>query len=339
MGSLYVDGSIDEIRADGKSLVLFRGGKRQGRVPVVPLERVVIQGNVRVETRALGVLAREGVAVHLLSGRQGRWQASLVGPGHAHAELRVAQMRAHLDEGFCGRVARRWIGEKITGQMENVVAWTGRRPRCRKTLVDARITLEKALGALEDAGLESVRGIEGASARAYFGAMAEVLPASLGFRGRNRRPPTDPANALLSLSYTLVHAEWAHRLRLSGFDPYVGFFHGIDYGRESLASDLVEPVRPEVDRWVVDLARTGAFRPRDFSEGGERAGCWLKAAARRRYYAAYEQWAEPRRPVWRQRAYDLAREVLKGFGGGPGGGGDGRGEGDADRGTGDGGHA
>ncbi len=321
MGSLYVDGTIDEIRADGKSLVLFRGGRREGRVPMVPLERVVIQGNLRVETRALGLLAREGVAVHLLSGRQGRWQATVVGPGHAHAELRVAQLRAHLDAGFCGEAARRWIREKIEGQASNVVAWMGQSPRDRKALVDARVALGRAAESLEGAGPESVRGIEGASARAYFGAMVAVLPPALGFRGRNRRPPTDPVNALLSLSYTLVHAEWAHRLRLSGFDPYVGFFHGIDYGRESLASDLVEPVRPEVDRWVVELVRSGAFRPRDFSKGGERAGCWLKTEARRRYYAAYEQWAEPRRPAWRQRAYDLAREVLERFGGGEKGGG------------------
>ncbi|MEW6488327.1 MAG: CRISPR-associated endonuclease Cas1 [Thermodesulfobacteriota bacterium] len=309
MASLYVDSSVDEIRADGRSLALYRDGRLAGRVPLVPLERVVIQGNVAVQTRALHLLADEGVGVHLVSGRQGAWRASVVGREHKHVALRVAQVRAHLDPAASTAFARRWVGRKLSGQLENAERWLRRNPSEREKVHAARVALEAALGGVEGAEVESLRGIEGAAARAYFGAMAAVLPPSVNFQGRNRRPPLDPANALLSLTYTLIHAEWADQLRLAGFDPGVGFFHALEYGRESLACDLVEPCRPAADRWVVSLFNEGVFRASDFGSGGARAGCWLKDAARRRYYLCYEEWVHGLRPGWRREAYELAGEL------------------------------
>lgn len=309
MASLYVDSSVEEIRADGRSLTLYRGGQLVGRVPLVPLERVVIQGNVAVQTRALHLLADEGVGVHLVSGRQGAWRASVVGREHKHVALRVAQVRAHLDPAAATAFARRWVGRKLSGQLENVEGWLRRNPPKREKVHAARAALDAALAGVEGAEVESLRGIEGAAARAYFEAMEAVLPPSVGFQGRNRRPPLDPANALLSLTYTLIHSEWAHQLRLAGFDPGVGFFHALEYGRESLACDLVEPYRPMADQWVVSLFNEGVFRASDFGNGGARAGCWLKDAARRRYYLCYEEWGQPLRPSWRREAYDLAAEL------------------------------
>lgn len=309
MASLYVDSSVEEIRADGRSLALYRGGQLAGRVPVVPLERVVIQGNVAVQTRVLHLLADEGVGVHLVSGRQGAWKASVVGREHKHVALRVAQVRAHLDPAASTAFACRWVGRKLAGQLQNAEGWLRRNPPEREKVHAARVALEAALGGLQGAEIETLRGIEGAAARAYFGALGAVLPPSVAFRGRNRRPPLDPANALLSLTYTLIHSEWAHQLRLAGFDPCVGFFHAVEYGRESLACDLVEPCRPVADRWVVSLFNEGVFRASDFGSGGERAGCWLKHAARRRYYLCYEEWAGPLRPEWRREAYGLASEL------------------------------
>jgi CRISPR-associated protein Cas1 len=117
---------------------------------------------------------------------------------------------------------------------------------------------------------------------------------------------------LLSLTYTLVHWEWVRECELIGLDPMVGFYHELDYGRESLACDLVEPVRPDVDRWVWELCRTRAFEDRDFSSDGERPGCYLKKGARGRFYEAYEGWAGPRRSAMRAETEALARRILDG---------------------------
>jgi len=89
----------------------------------------------------------------------------------------------------------------------------------------------------------SLRGLEGAGASAYFEGFADLLPDRLKFSGRNHRPPRDPVNAMLSLGYTLLHAEAVLALYGAGLDPFIGFHHGLDFGRESLACALVEPLR------------------------------------------------------------------------------------------------
>lgn len=158
---------------------------------------------------------------------------------------------------------------------------------------------------------ERLRGIEGGAAAAYFAAFAVLFPESLGFAGRERRPPRDPVNALLSLTYTLVHFEWVRECELIGLDPLVGFYHELDYGRESLACDLLEPARPEIDRWVWGLFRARAFEARDFSTDQDRPGCALKKAARRRFYETYEGWMAPRRSAMRVAVETLARTLLE----------------------------
>ncbi len=134
----------------------------------------------------------------------------------------------------------------------------------------------------------------------------------MAFTGRTRRPPRDPVNALLSLTYTLVHWEWVRECELIGLDPFLGFYHEVDYGRESLACDLAEPGRPAVDRWVWELCRARTFQARDFAADTERPGCYLKKAVRGRYYEAYEAWAAPRRTLMRAAVEALARRLLDG---------------------------
>lgn len=108
------------------------------------------------------------------------------------------------------------------------------------------------------------------------------------FPGRKKHPSTDPANALLSLGYVLLTNEIAALLEARGFDPAVGFFHGIRYGRQSLSLDLVEPFRqPVIDRLTLRLFNRGHFTPEDF-EGGEQ-GLRLVPEAFRRYLSLYEE--------------------------------------------------
>ena len=95
--------------------------------------------------------------------------------------------------------------------------------------------------------MERLRGIEGAAAAAYFQGFTRLFPPSLEFTGRNRRPPRDPVNAVLSLSYTPLHFEAVQAVCAAGLDPLIGFYHELVFGRESLASDLIEPLWPKVD--------------------------------------------------------------------------------------------
>jgi len=126
---------------------------------------------------------------------------------------------------------------------------------------------------------------------------------SLKFTGRNRRPPRDPLNAVLSLGYTLLRADIVLALYGAGLDPYIGFFHGLSFGRESLAVDLIEPLRPSLDRFAVELFSSGQLRPENFAISQQ--GCMLGKAGRTRFYPLYEEAAEGFRKRINQSAYDL----------------------------------
>jgi CRISPR-associated protein Cas1 len=115
-------------------------------------------------------------------------------------------------------------------------------------------------------------------------------PISLGFHTRNRRPPRDPVNACLSLGYTLAHFEAVRAAHAAGLDPFLGFFHEIAFGRESLACDLIEPLRPRVDAWVWEMFRSRGLRAEHFTL--DKGACLLEKTGRARFYERFEQFLD-----------------------------------------------
>jgi CRISPR-associated protein Cas1 len=157
--------------------------------------------------------------------------------------------------------------------------------------------------AAEPPTLDSLRGREGAAARAYFGGLAGVMPPALGFAGRNRRPPKDPVNVCLSLGYTLLHLQAVQSCMVAGLDPLLGFYHRPAIGRESLASDLIEPLRPAVDDWIWKMLRDRTLREDHFSL--DKGACLLGKAGREIYYAAWEKQST----AWRRWLRDRTRRL------------------------------
>lgn len=311
-GTVYIDRKDAELRLDGGAIAVYVNGLRDGTVPLAPLDRVVLIGNLTLHAGLLHRLSEENISLVLLSGKRQAFRGRLLGRLHKHAELRLAQYRL-ADGPPSLELAREWVGRKLAGQEEMLREAAEARPGDRCGLLRAAETIARTLAKLSAAEtVESLRGLEGGAAAAYFGALPVLFPPSLGFQGRVRRPPGDPVNALLSLTYTLVHWEWVRECELIGLDPLLGFYHEVDYGRESLACDLVEPVRPAVDRWVWGMFRDRLFERRDFSSDVERPGCYLKKAARGRFYESYERWMQPRRPSMREEVEALSRRILNG---------------------------
>jgi len=156
--------------------------------------------------------------------------------------------------------------------------------------------------------LDSIRGLEGGAASLYFQAIAESSPISWNFTGRKRRPPPDPFNAMLSLSYTLLHYEAVHLLFAAGLDPCIGFLHRPEYHRESLACDCIEPLRPVVDQFVIQLFRAKTLRLDHFSN--QQGSCHLGKAGRSIFYAAWAQFAPlPRRSI--RRGIKILKHALR----------------------------
>lgn len=132
--------------------------------------------------------------------------------------------------------------------------------------------------------------MEGSAARIYFEAFGRMIRGEFGFPGRRKRPPTDPVNAMLSLSYTMIFNEIASLLDGLGFDPYLGFFHSPDYGRASLAADLEEEFRaPVADRFTQNLINNRVFRSEDFHANPKGDGIYFTRDAIKRYFAEYEK--------------------------------------------------
>ncbi len=311
MATLLLDRAGLEVRTDGAALALYEQGERRGSIPIALLERCVIQGQgTRLDSGVLLKLAEAGVATILLSPRVSRRVALVLGPRHNDAGVRLAQARRALDPEHAAEWSRRLVLAKLRRQLALLERALPARPDRRKPLVDATRGLDGVIETLRDAlkpSVDSIRGFEGTGARIYFAGFTSLFPDSLQFTGRNRRPPRDPVNAALSLGYTMLHFEAVRALHVAGLDPLLGFYHRPAFGRESLACDLVEPLRPVVDEWVWSMFRTRALRAESFSN--DKGACLLGKAARAVFHASWEQSARVGRRWLRSQARGLARAL------------------------------
>jgi CRISPR-associated protein Cas1 len=230
MVTLVLDRNNLELRADGNAIAVYEGGERHGSIPLKLLERVVLQGTIRLDTGVLGRLAEAGVPTVLLGARSSRRVAILIGPAHNDATTRLAQFQKALDAGWRAAWSRRLVRAKAQGQLRLLRGALGERPEARKPLFDAVEQIQaviRTLGEEQDSlDVDRLRGLEGACAAAYFRGFGALFADSLNFRGRNRRPPRDPVNAALSFAYTLLHFDAVRAAHAAGLDPMVGFITG-----------------------------------------------------------------------------------------------------------------
>jgi len=301
MSVVYLATPHASLHRRGDCLEVRENGEATADVRLHDLERVVIIGNAQVTTQALALLLDRGIDVSLLTGA-GRPRGALVSGQSPNVFVRLAQYERWKDLTFRVGLARRVVAAKLTAQQRLLQ----RQARDHPDRVEAAAA-EKFPELVERAGkaeqIDELMGLEGAGAAIYFGQFGRML-VGMAFPGRRKHPATDPVNALLSLGYVLLTNELASMAEARGLDPFVGFFHGLRYGRQSLPLDLVEPLRqPVVDRLVLRLVNLRQLGPDDF-EGGEH-GIRLEPAALKRYLGAYEEaMREPASgegsPSWRE---------------------------------------
>ena len=307
MTSLYVDRRGIELKADGDALIFSENGERVGTVPLNPLSRVFLRGDVKLTASLLGKLGEHHIGVVILSGRKGT-PSLMLGCPHNDAARRITQYRLSLDETFCLGFSRAVVAAKLQGQLDFIRERLAADPMHRYVLSTCEKRLTGMIAKIDvQPAIASLRGLEGAAAAAYFEVLAEILPDSLHFSGRNRQPPRDPINAVLSLTYTLLHTEAVLALYGTGLDPFIGFYHALDFGRESLACDIMEALRPQADRFVLSLFRQETLTVDDFTKAD--GACLLGKAGRTRYYAAYESQAESFRRQLTEATDDVAATI------------------------------
>lgn len=314
MATLYLDRRGAALDVEAGSLTVRLGGEIATRIPLAPLERVVLRGEAVLSTRVLAELWRHDIGLLLLSGRHGEATARLVGRPHDDVALRLAQYRRASDAAARDEAARAIVAAKLAAEVRLLGRALEVRPDRRKPLTDAIASLERVQARIAKAGegldRNALNGLEGAGAAAYFRAYATLFPDALGFARRRRRPPPDPVNVCLSLGYTLLHHEAVREAQVVGLDPLLGFLHVPERGRESLASDLIEPLRPHVDEWVWRRFAGRELRLEHFSHerGG---GCLLGKAGRRLFYDAFEPFCAGLRRLLRRMARGLAADLRR----------------------------
>ncbi|MCX7974423.1 MAG: CRISPR-associated endonuclease Cas1, partial [Candidatus Aminicenantes bacterium] len=252
MGTLYIDRKDIELRIDGQAIAFYCGHKREGIVPLGPLKRVIIIGNIKINASVLHKFALKNISTLFLCGKRLRLAGILHGRLHRNGQLRLKQYEK-AQSSFALKIATELVEKKLIKQKIFLEEMAIKRRDIKHELLNAAESIAHIISQVKEMpSLDSLRGFEGSAANAYYKAFSWLFPPSLGFSSRVRRPPTDPVNALLSLSYTFLHFEMVREIECLGLDPIIGFYHSFDYGRESLACDLVEPFRPEVDRLVYD---------------------------------------------------------------------------------------
>lgn len=286
MSAIYVTEQGARLGLDHRRLEIRKDGTVIAEAPLGHVERVVIVGNVGLTTPALKRLMRKGIDLVFVS-MTGQYYGRVIGELTPHIAHRRAQYRLQADEAFRRAMARRLVVGKLRSQLELLQTQEQRDGAWRGLLHDMDHYLARAERAETS---NALRGIEGSGAARYFGGLRSLLAPTWSFKRRNRRPPRDPINVLLSLGYTLITRAVESAVYTVGLDPYVGFLHADAYNRPSLALDLVEEFRVWIDGLILDICREGVITPDDFRPGeADEPPVVMTRPAVKRYIGAYEK--------------------------------------------------
>ncbi|HPS52134.1 MAG TPA: type I-C CRISPR-associated endonuclease Cas1c [Phycisphaerae bacterium] len=256
--TLYITTQGAYLSKDGTNIVVRVEKQERLRLPIHTIGGIVCFGNVICSPFLLGLCGQEGVAVSFLS-RNGRFLARLVGPQSGNLLLRRAQHNASSDSVMAAELAKVFIAAKIANT--RYVLQRNLRDHPSEISQPVQSAVSYLAGLINELrqplSLERIRGIEGDAARRYFSVFDRLLTSQRSdfmFTERSRRPPRDNINSLLSFIYTLLSHDVSAACQSVGLDPQMGFLHADRPGRESLALDMIEELRPALaDRFVLTL--------------------------------------------------------------------------------------
>lgn len=295
MAVVYVREQGACIKKHSNRLVVEKDGEILAELRLIHVTGISVIGNVQITTQALHSILQAGVDISFFSG-SGRYLSHLAPEHSKNIFLRLSQY--HCYESLPERLtfARAIVENKIENQMEMIrqYRWSSTEYYDYKSDLNCLRSYQKTLGRKET--VNGLMGVEGICSAIYFRAYAKMFRSTISFQERNRRPPKDPINAVLSLTYTFLTKEITTALEAESFELYLGFLHGLRYGRKSLALDIIEEFRqPAADRLVLRLFNKGTLRADDFlmEDGAVR----LKTEAFKRFCTAYEKWMQD--PVYK----------------------------------------
>lgn len=294
LNTLFVTMPDAYLTLEQENVLIRQGEKILLRLPLLNLEGIVAFGWLGASPALLGKCAEKGVAVTFL-GSSGRFLGRVVGESRGNVTLRKEQYRISDAESRSLEYARSFIFGKIYNSRWRLER-AARDYELRvdvEALKNTSAQLKGALSSLKGCqGLNELRAVEGNAASAYFRQFDQLILQNKNkfrFMRRERRPPLDPVNAMLSFAYTLLTHDCEAALEAVGLDAYVGFLHRDRPGRCSLALDLVEELRPVLaDRFVLSLINLKVIEPNDFKVT-ESGAVRMKDEPRKKFLSAWQE--------------------------------------------------
>ena len=294
LNTIYITTQGSYLYRDGETAVVRVNGETKLQIPIHTIGGIVCFGQMSISSPLMGLCSEHGVAISLLT-EHGRFIASIHGPVSGNVLLRREQYRHADNLDMSAAIARSMVVAKIANCRTVLQRAVRDRPESdfASKLSQASEQLAQHIRDLEtEASLDTIRGKEGDAARRYFSVFDELITSQkedFFFYERNRRPPLDNMNALLSFIYTLLVHDVSAALEGVGLDPAVGFLHRDRPGRASLALDLMEEMRPYLaDRLALSLVNRQQIRGKGFrkAESGE---ITMNDATRKEVLLAYQK--------------------------------------------------
>lgn len=280
MSTLVIEKYDIELEYETDCLLIRHPSQPVRSLPLSRITKVICMHNVRLTTQLIGQLYQRGIDLIVLNSRYAKHSFALHADTHHYALRRCQQYAWQLDPLLRLPLAKSLCHHKFKTAL-----------RLTQNVQSSALAaqLEMAIESIADCQQEAqLRGIEGNAQRALFLHWRQKIPNDWGFEKRIRRPPPDPMNALLSLTYTLIHHEAIRQAKCYGLDPDLGFYHRLAYSRQSLACDLMEPLRPKIETWLVDLICKGVLNRRHFSKTTAE-GCFLGKEGRFIFYPLFDE--------------------------------------------------
>lgn len=270
LNTLYVTSPDTYLSLDGENIVIIKEEKEISRIPLHNLESIIAFGYTGASPALMGACAKRNIALSFMK-QNGKFLARVTGEVRGNVTLRKSQYRYSDDIEKSNRIARNFVLGKVYNSRWVIERAT--RDYALRLDVEKLKRVSKYLAnslklIMKSDSLEQLRGYEGEASSVYFSVLDDLIlqqKDSFYFHCRNRRPPLDNVNAMLSFAYTLLAHDTAAVLETVGLDPYVGFLHRDRPGRVSLALDIMEELRSVyADRFVISIINKREISPKGF---------------------------------------------------------------------------
>jgi CRISP-associated protein Cas1 len=294
-------------RMEAKSIRVEHPNLKLKRIPLQLIDQMIVIGNPMVSCDVWRALAKNNIPAVLLSSR-GKFCAAHIGLSPSgKIENRIAQYKSILNNDKSQSDISRWLlVQKLKGQLNLLKKFEPK----KKILQRYYNQIEKNCVQLKYVTCrDRLMGYEGAAAAAYFKGLSKILPALWNFKGRNKRPPRDPVNAILSFSYTIAMGPINKIIVEKHLDASLGFLHAPISYRNNLILDILEPLRPEIDEFAIQLMNT-KMNQNCFTTN-KQDGCRLNKKGRSLFFPAWIRWKESSENDFKRKIRKIISQLIK----------------------------